>query len=590
MTIFKSVEDLVAAVEAAEKKLEGGKMKAEQAMAFIEQAEAARVAADERLALGQAEREAGCEAMRKAEALQALLGAEAVAAARVLVEQTWATTEVEVAALIKTAEEAEAGAAALAGEPEVEAYVAFQDAERAAEAGRVAEIRAAYEKDVADLQSEPASSEVIDALEDLAAQVAEAGFGDVASAAESAAASAKRAVAERTELDRIRSKAALKRFANGSAGTAHPGDFVMVLQEAGEQHGQAVLLRPEGTRSGRVSFAVLGSFGLDNTPESYSDLPGRSRVWRWRRPPEGEVDGLSEEQAQMVARIGKRGCKKGWDINKANARLTEGRRRQAARAESVEVALVAEGPAVALAEEVLVEEAGRLNVAELVTVPAVVVETPSVGEDPVAPQPEKMQVTEPVVPDAVELAAPVIEAQPVVAEEVEGLEGLEPRVVGKMERASITTWQQLIEVLAAGDEAFLDLPGIGAKTLESVKVALESRGAGDAESEGQAEIADTPAGAVASQPEPTITVEGDGVEAARLAQWRGVVRVGLGPVAKRLGFEEVQLLVHEDEGLSTLLVYWPGGETTVSCDSNGRAGMIRAVRRLVGQLDGSVQV
>jgi hypothetical protein len=85
-------------------------------------------------------------------------------------------------------------------------------------------------------------------------------------------------------------------------------------------------------------------------------------------------------------------------------------------------------------------------------------------------------------------------------------------------------------------------------------------------------------------PEPTITVEGDGVDGQRLAQWQGVARVGLTPVAERLGLDEVQLLVHEDEGQSTLVAYWPGGETTLSCPVDGRVGQMRAIRELVQQI------
>jgi hypothetical protein len=85
-------------------------------------------------------------------------------------------------------------------------------------------------------------------------------------------------------------------------------------------------------------------------------------------------------------------------------------------------------------------------------------------------------------------------------------------------------------------------------------------------------------------PEPIITVEGDGVDGQRLAQWQGVARVGLTPVAQRLGLDEVQLLVHETEGQSTLVAYWPGGEATLSCPIDGRAGQMRAVRELVQQI------
>ena len=74
----------------------------------------------------------------------------------------------------------------------------------------------------------------------------------------------------------------------------------------------------------------------------------------------------------------------------------------------------------------------------------------------------------------------------------------------------------------------------------------------------------------------------------RLAQWQGVARVGLTPVAQRLGLEEVQVLVHEDGEASTLVVYWPGGETTLSCPVDGRAGQMRAVRELIQRIQAAV--
>jgi hypothetical protein len=44
------------------------------------------------------------------------------------------------------------------------------------------------------------------------------------------------------------------------------------------------------------------------------------------------------------------------------------------------------------------------------------------------------------------------------------------------------------------------------------------------------------------------------------------------------------MLVHEDGGASTLVACWPGGETTLSCPIDGRAGQMRAVRELVQQI------
>ena len=85
-------------------------------------------------------------------------------------------------------------------------------------------------------------------------------------------------------------------------------------------------------------------------------------------------------------------------------------------------------------------------------------------------------------------------------------------------------------------------------------------------------------------PAPIVIVEGDEVSGQRLAQWRGVAHIGLIPVARRLGLDEIQMLVHEEQGQATLVVYWPGGETTVSCPADGRAGQMKALREVIGQI------
>ena len=48
-----------------------------------------------------------------------------------------------------------------------------------------------------------------------------------------------------------------------------------------------------------------------------------------------------------------------------------------------------------------------------------------------------------------------------------------------------------------------------------------------------------------------------GVETAkqRLAEWQGVVHIGLISLARWLGIEEIQMLVHEKQGQATLVIY-----------------------------------
>jgi hypothetical protein len=67
-------------------------------------------------------------------------------------------------------------------------------------------------------------------------------------------------------------------------------------------------------------------------------------------------------------------------------------------------------------------------------------------------------------------------------------------------------------------------------------------------------------------------------------EWRGAAHIGLIPVARRLGLDEIQMLVHEEQGQATLVVYWSGGETTVSCPADGRAGQMKALREVIGQI------
>jgi hypothetical protein len=55
-------------------------------------------------------------------------------------------------------------------------------------------------------------------------------------------------------------------------------------------------------------------------------------------------------------------------------------------------------------------------------------------------------------------------------------------------------------------------------------------------------------------------------------------------LAKILGLDEIQMLVHEEQGQATLVVYWSGGETTVSCPADGRAWQMKALREVIGQI------
>ena len=408
------------------------------------------------------------------------------------------------------------------------------------------------------------------------------------------------------QAERALRKRRLTRWAERRCKEAQPGDFVFILEEAGDGPGGAVHLRPLSANSGRLRFQVVAAFGVENPPGEYSDVPSRGRAWRWRNPPAGEVEGLNEAQAEVVAGIVKGRLRSGWSINRANARL-------------------ATRPAQRTAGE-----------------------RTATGETKSAKEQK---------PVASASASPEIEdAAPLATLSADDLEGLSPQAAARLRQVGLCTRQAVEDTLVAGDDVILALPGIGPATLAVVKEWLDAsqvdHAAAGAEKQPQAvletgeEAADveqdeaivatrTPsetslaldgssteqspgehppaptrqsrarpttvsdAPLVASAvcegvqpayqpqpqfPEPTITVEVDSVGGQRLAQWQGAARVGLTPVAQRLGLEEVQVLVHEDGEASTLVAYWPGGETTLSCPVDGRAGQMRAVRELIQKI------
>jgi hypothetical protein len=368
-------------------------------------------------------------------------------------------------------------------------------------------------------------------LEALAAQGEALGFADIAVQARDMAGAALRVAEAKIRVEAAQRKRGLLRWAEGQAQQAQAGDFVFVLDEAGNGSGTAIHLRPISANSGRLRFQVVASLGVRNPPVEYSDVPSRGRAWRWRSPPAGEVEGLDEAQTEVMAGIVKGRLRSGWSIKRANARLAH----RAAQEREREVSRRSQAAVSAEAVETL---------------------GTSVPDQPVRHGRAEAERSE-------------AETRPEAEEQTQIILHVnEPR------EPSGPKQEEAVSTVAPPDEP---IPAVG--SLAATKAALDAPLAAGAVCE--------EASAYQLQPqvlEPIIIVEGDGVDGQRLAQWQGAARVGLTPVARRLGLDEVQVLVHEDGEASTLVAYWPGGEATLSCPVDGRAGQMRVVRELVQQI------
>ncbi|MDY7076552.1 MAG: hypothetical protein SXV54_06460 [Chloroflexota bacterium] len=667
-----SIEAFMAAVEAAEQRLVSGEAKARQAKALLLQAEKARDEAAARQTEAEQQLAAIEVALRKARTLRALTGDEVIFQGEALLEQTRTEAQAEMTRLQAEAEAAQAEVEQLLATPEVQAYLDYREAQERAQQQAREQARRSLEAQLAALRPGAALGQGAKPLADLAAQAEKAGFPDLAAQARDAAEAACQVAEAQAQAEVALRKRRLIRWAERRARQAQPGDFVFVTrkivgkdEEAGDEMGVAVHLRPLPAQSGRLRFQVITALGIENPPDEYGDVPARGRVWRWRNPPAGEPEGLTDTQAGMVAQIVRGKLRSGWAINRANGRLAHraAEEREAARKSQITIA----------------EDAKTVEGAE--------------GASEVQPavpvsQSEEHQPAE-------------LELQPSKAAATGSLEGLSSQVTARLRRVGLNTQEAVEELLATGETVFLALPGIGSATLVAVQTWLSASTQADvaeAESESQpqaddqatdgvlqsdaeaqiqpqaesvspaeeqaegedksdAEVQSQPqlqpqAGSVplgeervegagqdnaeaqsesqpqprppaeseppgwegaevegqdetesqsqvrpqrqfqpqAQVPDPTIIVEGDGVSGPRLAGWRGVALVGLTPVARRLGLEEIQMLVHEEEGQgqATLLVYWPGGEITISHPADGRAGQMRALREVIGQIRAQV--
>ncbi len=73
------------------------------------------------------------------------------------------------------------------------------------------------------------------------------------------------------------------------------------------------------------------------------------------------------------------------------------------------------------------------------------------------------------------------------------LAGLSPQIVARLEEVGLDTRQVLEDALAAGEDDFLDLPGVGPATLEAVQTWLEDESALEALEEKKAAETEAPA-------------------------------------------------------------------------------------------------
>ena len=589
MSITTSIEEFLAAVEAAEQRLASGEEKARRAKGLLLQAEKARDEAAARRSEAQRQLAAIEAAMGKARTLRAILGDETLSQGQALLEQVQEEAQAGVGRLTAQAEEAQAEVERLLADPEIQAYLDYREAQAQAEREAQKQTQRSLEARLSALRPGVAIGQGAEELTKLAAEAEKDGFSNLAAQARDAAKGAHRMAQAQAQAEAALRKRSLTRWAERQARQAQPGDFVYVLEEAGDTRGVAVHLRSLPAQSGRIRFQVISTWKMEGAPAEYGDVPAHGRVWRWRKPPTGEPEGLTEAQAKVVAQIVQGNIRSGWAINRANARLG----RQAA------------------------EERKAAHEAEAARRVAEAAETEA--ELVVESQPEA----------SVQVEAEA-ETQAGGQAEEDGLEGLSPRVTARLQRVGLNTRQSVEEIVTAGETAFLVLPGIGLATLaavqewlededveevkeveaatealasEEIQTQVEAEPPREAESESESLVEDQPAttraddetksqGNVVSVPSaPIILVEGsDEVSGQRLAGWRGAALVGLTPMARRLGLGQIQVLVCEEQKQATLLAYWPGGEAEISCPADGPAGQKKAIRKVIAAIKSQQEI
>jgi len=431
-----SIESFVTAVEAAEQRLAAGEAQARRAKALLLQAEKARDEAAARKAEAQQQLAPIEEALRKARALRALVGEEVISQGE---------AQAEVSRLQAEAESAQAKVERLMATPEGRAYLDYRQAQERAEQEARAEEREKLHARLAALRPGAAVGQGIEPLTKLAAEARKAGFPNLAAQARDAAEAAQQMAEAQVQAERALAQRPLTRWAERRCKTAQPGDFVFIPEEAGNGPGAAVHLRPLPANSGRLRFQVVAALGVENPPGEYSDVPSRGRSWRWRNPPAGEVEELNEAQAEMVAGIAKGKLRSGWSINRANARLA---RQPACKATHKREREASHRAQAAAGEEVVAEIADETSTTETPTQP--VQQKSTALEQPEAERSE-------------------IETQPPEVPVTDELADLPPQVAARLQRVGLGTRRAVGDTLAADGDVFLALPGIGPATLAAVK-------------------------------------------------------------------------------------------------------------------------
>ena len=636
-TTLSSVADFLAVVETAEQRLADGETKAHRAKALLLQAEKARDEAAARKT--EAERQLAVveAALTKARTLRALVGDETISQGEALLEQTWAEAQAEVTRLQTEAEAAQVEAEHLAADPEVLAYLDYHDAQKRAEQEAREQAREGLEAQLAALRPAAAVGQGVELLRDLAIQAEKAGFPDLAAQARDAAEAACQVAQAQAQAEAALRRRRLIRWSEGRARQAQPGDFVFVVnkdRENGDEQQAAIHLRPLPARSGRLRFQVVAALGMENYSDEYGDVPARGRVWRWRNPPTCKPDGLTEAQFEMVAQIVRGKLRSGWAINRANARLARQAVKKHQRIKEHQAAEEQEREAVhkpqTTGKKEVVQKVQSITPA---TRPIKCKPTESAQAEAEAPAPEASAVDDleglslqvatrlqrvglnnreaveetlaagegiflslpgigPATLEAVKVWLSKSVQTDQTGTEIKGLSQPEPIFPVEIEPESRANLQSSASDMVEDEDRGRGEGNTKAKTKTDTKAKLQPLVESESPAPYHPETEPVVAGdetSVTSQPtvqipEPTITVEGDGVLGQRLLQWQGVARVGLTPVACTLGLDEIQVLIHEDQSQSTLVAYWPGGETTLSCPINGRAGQMRAVRELVQQI------
>jgi hypothetical protein len=509
MTEIGSVEDLIAVLETAEQRLAVGEAKARQAKTLLLEAENAREEAKTRKTAAEQRLASIEEALEKACSLQGLVGEKVASQGEALLEATWAAAQKEVTRLQNEAKTIQAEAEKLMEEPEVRVFFDHRQGQRRAEdrARRNGKQmqgadRRAGRREWHSEKDRECSSAVAADNDGAGCQERPQGAQDNAQAgpprerrrveAASPRAKATSEVAER------RRKRGLFRWAERRSQVAQPGDFVFILVFAGETLGRAVHLRPLLARSGRLRFQVVEAWQMNGeAPDEYSDLPARGRSWAWCEPPNGLPEGLGQAQSELVHQL----CRNrvpGWRINQANARLAE-KRICATSREGPESDRPHRSPKACPGDRGRNEEAEKRATAGAPAPEGKL--GPSKRERRATSVREAQGEADPEPGDSgpcrkgegdqaggataqgkvreVKQARSDIKPDSHPQAIVDGIEGLPERARRRLSAAGLTSRQMIQDVLAAGEDVFLGLSGIGPETLDIVRswLATEAEGA-----------------------------------------------------------------------------------------------------------------